>query len=105
MITVDLDIRWDVHSVNQKFPKMWIKASMGQGLYLFGMLNFKYDLYALMDGMVAAPGLKAFLAGAFCWASQGPGFTDSNRWFGVVNHRESIDLRYLKICLNRKGLS
>lgn len=27
---------------------MWIKASMGQGLYVFCVLNFKYALYALM---------------------------------------------------------
>ena len=86
-------------SLFKKFPKMWIKASMGQGLYVFCVLNFKYALYALM-AWHAAPGLKAFLAGAFCWASQGPGY----RWFGVVNYRESIDLRYLQDMLEQERL-
>jgi len=49
----------------------WARVCM-----LFGVLNFKYALYALMAWLLP-PGLKAFLAGAFCWASQGPGFTDS----------------------------
>lgn len=57
---------------------MWIKASMGQGLYVVWRAQLQV-CPVCPDGMVAAPGLKAFLAGAFCWASQGPGFTDSNR--------------------------